>query len=70
MSTALVTGANRGLGLEFVKQLNNLGWRVIACCRNPSSASELTALSETSEGRVQIKQLDIGEFDQSDQLAL
>jgi NAD(P)-dependent dehydrogenase (short-subunit alcohol dehydrogenase family) len=69
MPTALVTGANRGLGLAFVKQLDKLGWRVFACCRNPSSAGELMALSETSGGRVEIKQLDIGQFEQSDRLA-
>ena len=69
MPTALVTGANRGLGLAFVKQLDKLGWHVYACCRNPSSAGELMALSETSGARVEIKQLDIGQFEQSDRLA-
>ena len=39
--TVLVTGANRGLGLEFARQYAADGWRVIACCRNPKDAPEL-----------------------------
>ncbi|HEY8084896.1 MAG TPA: SDR family NAD(P)-dependent oxidoreductase, partial [Methylophilaceae bacterium] len=38
---ALITGANRGLGLEFVKQLSAQGWRVFAACRNPQQADKL-----------------------------
>ena len=41
MSTALVTGASRGLGLEMVRQYANSGWDVIATCRSPDKASEL-----------------------------
>ncbi|WP_367605631.1 SDR family oxidoreductase [Legionella sp. W05-934-2] len=41
MKTALVTGANKGLGLEFVKQLNQRGYHVIGCCRHPKKAYEL-----------------------------
>ncbi|MCB1148816.1 MAG: SDR family oxidoreductase [Chlamydiia bacterium] len=36
MPTALVSGANRGLGLEFCFQLKELGYRVLALCRTPS----------------------------------
>lgn len=42
MPTVLVTGSNRGLGLEFVRQYLADGWRVIACSRRP--AAELEAL--------------------------
>lgn len=38
MDTLLVTGANRGLGLELVKQYAADGWRVFACARSPSPA--------------------------------
>lgn len=38
MDTLLVTGANRGLGLELVKQYAAEGWRVFACARSPSPA--------------------------------
>ena len=41
MPTVLVTGANRGLGAELVRQYRADGWRVLACCRRPE-ASGLT----------------------------
>lgn len=36
MPTALITGANRGIGREFARQYEAGGWRVIATCRDPS----------------------------------
>jgi NAD(P)-dependent dehydrogenase (short-subunit alcohol dehydrogenase family) len=45
MPTVLVTGANRGLGLEFARQYLGKGWRVLACCRHPATAHELQALA-------------------------
>jgi NAD(P)-dependent dehydrogenase (short-subunit alcohol dehydrogenase family) len=42
---ALVTGANRGIGLALSTVLAEKGWRVIATCRDPEHADELTALS-------------------------
>jgi NAD(P)-dependent dehydrogenase (short-subunit alcohol dehydrogenase family) len=42
MLTALVTGSNRGIGLELVKQLKARGHHVIACCRSSSPALEAT----------------------------
>src|SRR5438067_2510762 len=41
MTTILITGANRGLGLEFVRQCEAVGWRILACCRNPDRAPDL-----------------------------
>ncbi len=41
MALALITGANRGLGLEFTRQYLQDGWRVIGCCRDPDAAHEL-----------------------------
>ena len=38
MPTILITGANRGLGLEFSRQYLAEGWQVIAACRNPRTA--------------------------------
>ena len=35
MPTVLITGANRGLGLEFTKIYAENKWKVIACCRTP-----------------------------------
>ena len=44
MPSVLVTGANRGLGLEFARQYAAAGWRVHAACRDPSAAEALAAL--------------------------
>ena len=44
MSTVLITGANRGLGLEFAKQYAADGWRVLATAREPEKADELIQL--------------------------
>jgi NAD(P)-dependent dehydrogenase (short-subunit alcohol dehydrogenase family) len=44
MPRVLVTGANRGLGLEFARQYAAAGWDVIAACRRLREASELAAL--------------------------
>jgi NAD(P)-dependent dehydrogenase (short-subunit alcohol dehydrogenase family) len=41
MPLALITGANRGLGLEFSRQYVRDGWQVIGCCRDPGAAGEL-----------------------------
>ncbi|MGI9374413.1 MAG: SDR family oxidoreductase [Hyphomicrobiales bacterium] len=43
--TILITGANRGIGLELVKCYLNDGWNVHATCRDPGSATELKALA-------------------------
>ncbi len=45
MRTVLLTGANRGLGLEFVRQYAADGWKVLACCRKPASADALNKLA-------------------------
>jgi NAD(P)-dependent dehydrogenase (short-subunit alcohol dehydrogenase family) len=61
MSTriALVTGANRGLGLEFVRQLLARGDRVLAACRQPGKAGELNLLAASHPGRLQVLPLDV-----------
>jgi short-subunit dehydrogenase len=53
--TILITGSNRGLGLEFVKQFANKGYKVVATCRQPSKAKELRGL----KGDIEIRELDI-----------
>jgi len=60
MQTVLITGANRGLGLEFAKQYARADWRVIACCRSPEGAHELKVLAGASGGGVLIHPLDVG----------
>lgn len=54
----LVTGANRGLGLEFVRQLLGRGDRVIAACRHPGRAAELTRQAGAHPGHVHVLPLD------------
>ncbi|MDD2760385.1 MAG: SDR family oxidoreductase [Methylomonas sp.] len=61
MNTVLITGANRGLGLEFCKQYAEAGWKVLAVCREPSAALQLQALAERHD-TLQIEQLDVGDF--------
>ncbi|WP_305907669.1 SDR family oxidoreductase [Methylomarinum sp. Ch1-1] len=58
MNTVLVTGTNRGLGLEFCRQYARAGWRVIACCRGPEQASALKRLA-SDNANVQIYRLDV-----------
>ena len=38
--TVLITGSNRGLGLEFTRQYADRGWKVIATARNPATATD------------------------------
>ncbi|MCG8442250.1 MAG: SDR family oxidoreductase [Caulobacterales bacterium] len=45
MSTVLITGANRGIGLGHVRRFSERGWRVRACCRRPDAAEALQALA-------------------------
>jgi NAD(P)-dependent dehydrogenase (short-subunit alcohol dehydrogenase family) len=60
MQRVLVTGANRGLGLEFVRQLLARGDRVIATCRHPGRANELTAQAAAHPGHLHVLPLDVG----------
>lgn len=68
MWTVLITGANRGLGLEFCKQYAAAGWRVLAVCRRPDQADALLALAVASD-RVQLLAADVADFGQIDALA-
>ncbi|MGX2041827.1 SDR family oxidoreductase [Methylocaldum sp. MU1018] len=68
MATVLITGANRGIGLEFCRQYAEAGWKVLACCRRPEQASDLQGLA-IRHPSVSIHQLELGDFDQIDALA-
>lgn len=56
--TVIVTGANRGLGLEFTRQLLARGDRVVAACRQPGHADALTELAGAYPGHVHVVALD------------
>jgi NAD(P)-dependent dehydrogenase (short-subunit alcohol dehydrogenase family) len=69
MPTALITGASRGLGLEFTRQYAADGWRVFAACRNPAKADALRDIESGAGGRVQVRALDVTDHAQIDALA-
>ena len=68
-NTILITGANRGIGLEFTKQYAADDWHVIACCRNPKAADALQSMASQNHNIV-IYTLDVANFSQIDALAL
>ena len=57
----LVTGANRGLGLEFARQLLARRDRVIAACRHPGKASALNLLAGEHPGHLRVMLLDVAD---------
>ena len=65
MNTILVTGTNKGVGLEITRLLSNRGDRVIACCRRPLEATALSKL----EGDIDIQEVSVGEDESVTQLA-
>lgn len=65
MPSILITGANRGLGLEFARQYAEDGWAVIAAVRNTADAAELAAI----KGNVTIHRYNAMEDSSADALA-
>lgn len=59
----LITGSNRGIGLELVNQYAAAGWRVFACARAPQSAVELNKLAQ-SFSNVSVHTLDVTNSEQ------
>jgi NAD(P)-dependent dehydrogenase (short-subunit alcohol dehydrogenase family) len=59
MPTVLITGANRGLGLEFARQYAAEGWQVFAACRAPEAARELQQIAAESDGRIRVLEMDV-----------
>jgi NAD(P)-dependent dehydrogenase (short-subunit alcohol dehydrogenase family) len=59
MATWLVTGANRGIGLEFARQAARAGHFVVATARDPGKAKDLRDLAET--GEVMVVALDVAD---------
>jgi len=58
----LITGANRGIGLEMAKYSMEQGWRVFACCRNPHTADNLFSIAKLSNGQISVHIADMNEL--------
>ncbi len=69
MRTVFITGANRGLGLEFVRQYIAQGEIVHACCRRPGGAAELKALEKANRTRLYVHALDVTKTEAVQRLA-
>jgi NAD(P)-dependent dehydrogenase (short-subunit alcohol dehydrogenase family) len=65
MPTVMITGASRGIGLEFVRQYAAQGWKVLAACRNPAGAADLNKLT----GDISVFALDVDDDRSIQQLA-
>jgi NAD(P)-dependent dehydrogenase (short-subunit alcohol dehydrogenase family) len=63
MPSILITGSNRGLGLEWARQYLDVGWRVYATCRSPDQAVDLHQLQHAYNS-LSIHQLDVTHPDQ------
>jgi NAD(P)-dependent dehydrogenase (short-subunit alcohol dehydrogenase family) len=67
-TTVLITGANRGIGLEYVQQIAARGWNVIATARKPADAAELQKIA-VAHPQVVIETLDVTDHAAVDGLA-
>jgi NAD(P)-dependent dehydrogenase (short-subunit alcohol dehydrogenase family) len=66
--TVLITGANRGIGLELARNYAMRGWNVIATARKPDKADELNAIAKANP-KVTVEQLDVLDHAMIDALA-
>ena len=69
IGTVFITGANRGIGLEFTKQYLERGWTVIATARKPEKAEDLKQLEIQYPDHLTIQQLDVTDHERIDALA-
>ena len=69
IGTVFITGANRGIGLEFTRQYLEKGWTVIATARKPEKAEDLNQLQNQYPEHLSIQQLDVTDHDRIDALA-
>ncbi|MFZ2540270.1 MAG: SDR family oxidoreductase [Gallionella sp.] len=69
MKTTLITGASRGVGLEFSRQYAADGWQVLACCRHPEKSDALNKLVARYPELVKIYLLDVTDYMQIERLA-
>jgi NAD(P)-dependent dehydrogenase (short-subunit alcohol dehydrogenase family) len=69
MASVLVTGSNRGLGLEWARQYAEAGWRVYATCRHPKEARDLNELANAFKN-VSLHRLDVTKPDEINSVAV
>lgn len=48
LKTVLITGASRGIGFALARKYSEMGWNVIATCRDPTSAEKVAAYPHTA----------------------
>ncbi len=68
MSSILITGTNRGIGLELARCFAQDDWRVFACCRSPEQTDELHALA-AKNNKISIHRLEVTDRAQIAELA-
>ncbi len=69
MHSVLITGSNRGLGLEWAEQMAEAGWRVYATCRDPEHADSLNMLQSAFAKNLTVHRLDVTHQDEISALA-
>jgi len=69
MKTTLITGANRGIGLEFCRQYAADGWRVLACSRYPEKSDALNKLAAGNPELIKVHALDVADHVEINRLA-
>ena len=69
METTLITGANRGIGLEFSRQLAEDGWCVLACSRDLEKSDALNKLAAEYPERITLYALDVTDHGQIEKLS-
>ena len=69
MKTTLITGASRGIGLEFCRQYAVEGWRVLACSRHPEKSDALNKLAAQYPELIELHVLDVADHAQIERLA-
>ena len=61
MQNILITGANRGIGLELTRQFLLDDAHIFASCRTPERADQLTGLAQKQPNSITILQMDIND---------
>lgn len=69
MPTVLITGANRGIGLEHARAYAGQGWRVLACARDPAGSGALAELRQGYPEQIETLALDVTDHEAVDALA-